>query len=504
MSYNNTTKTKSTSNPYFILFLVIYFIVLIYLADKVYIWEDESYSLHTSSHNLSEVIRLSYNFEGQPPFYFALLSLWRLINSSIFFARLLSVVFIGCAAYFFKRLASLFTEKNDTRWMVIIFLLNPFTVWAALEIRLYALVILLSTISIYYFLLYYLENKNKYLYILLFSSLIALYTQYFFLFLILAFGSCLLAYKGWKRFLKFILYFVPVILLFLPNFIFIPDQLSMAQTHLDVNTKHLFDVLRTPQDFILALTSPHFKQWARWVIKIPFILFFLFAFYKLITSKTIQYSFYKNILKVILFLIIVCMLLYIVLVPSLSLIFQEKYMIITFSLFILLFSVFKILRWKNAIYLGVSLYFIGLLNIIYKYPEKTYNFKDVSNYIQKVELNQEPILFYGKSILPPFQYYYKGKNPLFPLPPINYDKDYYEERITDTSDLEREIESINSKANSFILVTESITGFKYKDSLSKEMIEKSLKDSYHITVDTTIYSRNSDNFLRIQRLQKKW
>ncbi len=504
MSNNNTTKTKSTGNPYFILFLVIYFIALIYLADKLYIWEDESYSLHTSSHNFSEVIRLSYNFEGQPPFYFALLSLWRLINSSIFFARLLSVVFIGCAAYFFQRLASLFTEKNDTRWMVIIFLLNPFTVWAALEIRLYALVILLSTISIYYFLLYYLENKNKYLYILLFSSLIALYTQYFFLFLIIAFGSSLLAYKGWKRFLEFILYFVPVILLFLPNFIFIPDQLSMAQTHLDVNTKHLFDVLRTPQDFILALTSPHFKQWIRWVIKIPFILFFLLAFYKLITSKTIQYSFYKNILKVILFLIIVCMLLYIVLVPSLSLIFQEKYMIITFSLFILLFSVFKILRWKNAIYLGVSLYFIGLLTIIYKYPEKTYNFKDVSNYIQKVELNQEPILFYGKSILPPFQYYYKGKNPLFPLPPINYDKDYYEERITDTSDLKREIESINSKAHSFILVTESITGFKYKDSLSKEMIEKALKDSYHITVDTTIYSRNSDNFLRIQRLQKKW
>lgn len=503
LNYKINSRKKTSGSFYYFLFLVIYFLFLLYLANKVYIWEDESYSLHTSSHNLYEVITLSYNFEGQPPFYFALLSIWRLIDSSIFFARLLSVVFIGCAAYFFQRLSSLVTEKNDSRWMAVLFLLNPFTVWAALEIRLYALVILLSTISVYYFLLYYLENKNKYLYILLATTLIGLYTQYFFVFLITSFALCLFVFKDWKKCLNFCLYFIPVIVLFLPNFIFIPDQLSMAQTHLDVNTKLLFEVIRTPQDFVLALSTFHLNQAIRWIIKIPFILLFLFAFSKLINNKTSSDSFYKEILKVIILLILVCMILYIILVPSLSLIFQEKYMTITFSLFLLLFSVLKILPWKKFIYLVISLYFIALVAIKYKYPEKTFNYEKVSKYIQKVELKNEPILFFGKSILPPLQYYYKGDNPLLTLPPLKYDKDYYEERIKDTIDLNRQIDSINTKTNSYLLVTESIVSFKYKQSLTREMIQKSIKDHYQVTLDSTFNSRNSNHFLRVQRLEKE-
>ncbi len=496
-------RKKTSGNIYYFLFLVVYFLILVYLANKIYIWEDESYSLHTSSHNLYEVIKLSYNFEGQPPFYFALLSIWRLIDSSIFFARLLSVIFIGCAAYFFQRLASLFTGKYDTRWMVVIFLLNPFTVWAALEIRLYALIILLSTISIYYFLRYYLEDKNKYLFILLVTTLIGLYTQYFIAFLITSFAFCLLVFKGWKRSLRFCLYFIPVIVLFLPNFIFIPDQLSMAQTHLDVNTKLLFDVLRTPQDFIMALSMFTLNQAIRWIIKIPFILLFVFAFSKLIKTKNSSDSSYKEILKVIILLIAVCMILYLILVPSLSLIFQEKYMIITFSLFLLLFSLLKILPWKNYIYPVISLYFIALMMVKYKYPEKTFNYEKVSEFIQKVELKNEPILFFGKSILPPFEYYYKGDNPLLTLPPLKYDKDYYEERIKDTTDLNTQIDSINTKTNSYLLVTESIVSFKYKQHLTREMIQKYIKDNFLVTLDSTFKSRNSNRFLRVQRLEKE-
>ena len=150
----------------------------------------------------------------------------------------------------------------------------------------------------------------------------------------------------------------------------------------------------------------------------------------------------------------------------------------------------------------MSIYFIVIIIIKYQYPEKTYDFKTVSNYIQKVELKKEPIVFYGKSILPPFQYYYKGSNQLFTLPPLVYDKDYYEERIKDTAEFNKEIKTIDSPTNSYLLITESITGFKYKPAMSKEMIQKSIKDRYTISLDTTIKSRNSDNFLRIERLEK--
>ena len=491
------------SRIYFILFLVVYFIVLLYLANKVFIWEDESYSLHTSANKLSKVISLSYTFEGQPPVYFVLLAIWRSVNSGIFFARLLSIIFIAGSAFYFKKLTALFTKNNDNKWLVVVFLLNPFTVWAALEIRLYALVILLSTIIIYYFFRYFIVGRKKDLVILLAFSLFGLYTQYFIGFLVTSFAVTLLIFKGRQSFVQFCLYCIPVAILFLPNFIFLPDQLSMARTHLQVNAAHIFDVLRTPQDFLLSLNTISLPQFARWLIKIPLLLLFLLAFFKLLNEKNNFTSSYLQLLKVVLLILFVCVLLYIILVPLLSLIFQEKYMIMTFSTFTLFYSLWEVLPWKKIAYTLISVYFVCLLAIKYQYPEKTYNFNQVAHFIEKVELKNEPILFYGKSIVPPFEYYYKGANPLFPLPPINYDKNYYEERITDTTDLIKQIESINYPSNSFLLVTESITGFKYKQSLTKALIEKALYNRYNVIFDSTFYSRNSENYLHIQRLGRK-
>lgn len=138
----------------FYIFLIGYGIGIIFLAYRLNLWEDESYSMHTSSNNLIDVIRLSYDFEGQPPFYFVILSIWRHINPGIFFARLLSTISIGISAFYFYRLVRLVSGADSSRWMIVIFLLNPFSVWAALEIRLYSLAILLSTILVYYFFLF--------------------------------------------------------------------------------------------------------------------------------------------------------------------------------------------------------------------------------------------------------------------------------------------------------------------------------------------------------------
>ena len=177
------TRKVEWRNLIFYGFIIVYSISLIFLSFKLNISIDEAYSLHTTSNNLSTVIKQAYDFEGQSPFYFLLLAIWRHINSGIFFARLLSLVFIGFSGYFFLRLVRLVSGRESSRWMLVIFLLNPFTVWAGLEIRLYALAIFLSIILIYYFFRFYIENKNKHLYLFLIISLIGLYTQYFFIFL---------------------------------------------------------------------------------------------------------------------------------------------------------------------------------------------------------------------------------------------------------------------------------------------------------------------------------
>ncbi|MEO7834860.1 MAG: hypothetical protein ABIR50_06040 [Ginsengibacter sp.] len=134
---------------------------------------------------------------------------------------------------------------------------------------------------------------------------------------------------------------------------------------------------------------------------------------------------------------------------------------------------------------------------------KSYDFKKVSSYIKSIETEKEPILFYGKTILPPFEYYYYGTNKLYGLPAITYDKHYYEERIKDTTVFINSIDKILSSKNSFILVTESIDGFKYESKMTKEMIQKSLFNHFYITLDSSFKSPNSNNTLRVQKLEKK-
>ena len=119
-----------SKNLIFLGFLVIYTASLLYLSNELVIWQDDTFTLHTTANNLSLVIRQSYNFEGQPPVYFILLSIWRKLDQGIFFARLFSLLFIGLAAYFFHRVVRLVFGDDSARWLLIIFLLNPFTIWA--------------------------------------------------------------------------------------------------------------------------------------------------------------------------------------------------------------------------------------------------------------------------------------------------------------------------------------------------------------------------------------
>ena len=113
-------KKKYTNNA-FNLFIILYSIVLIFLAYYVNIWEDEAYTLNTTSNNLSGVISESYRFEGQPPAYFVLLSFWRLIHPGIFTARLFSVLCIGLTVYVLNRILSLVSDLKYPNWIIVIF-----------------------------------------------------------------------------------------------------------------------------------------------------------------------------------------------------------------------------------------------------------------------------------------------------------------------------------------------------------------------------------------------
>ena len=504
------TKKIAWKNLIFYGFILFYSLLLIFLCDKLNIWEDESYSLHTTSNNLGTVITQSYNFEGQPPFYFLLLAIWRHINSGIFFARALSLIFIGFSSYFFYQLVRVVSGFEYSRWMLIIFLLNPFTVWAGLEIRLYSLVIFLSTILIYYFFRFYIENKNKYLYLFLFISLIGLYTQYFFALEIAALAGSLLIFKGWKTFFKLCLYLIPVIVLFIPNLFFVNQQVGMLQSHkLEYSMiKRISVVLHSPQNLMLALDYVEFPVGINRGIRIIFILITSYAYIKVYKKQRAAYNAYFEKINVVAFSVLTLIFLYCVLIAITGIIFQLKYLAIILPLFILIFTLVKEYSffYSNLIYAIISAYYISLLIVGYKNPIKNYDYESAGKYLNKIGRSKEPVLLYDKSLLPPFAYYYTGPNLLIPLPALNYDNNYYEENITDTFELKKAIENINSPTKSYILMTDmpdNYDGYKYTFNMTPKMIDKCLKTSYNVTLDTLFLGENKNHTLRIRRLEIK-
>lgn len=504
--FANTPKEKSFNKLIFIGFLFFYTCILLYLCYRVTIWEDESYSLITSSQKILKVIASSYDFEGQPPVYFVLLALWRTIDSGIFFARLFSIVSIGVASYFFYQIIIQISDKINPKWMVILFLLNPFTVWAALEIRLYAFLIFLSTTAIYFFIRYFKQSDNKYLYFFLINCLVGIYTQYFFAFLIISLALFSLLFKTRKFFVKLCLYLIPVAILSLPNLAFLPNQLSMVQSHkIDyLGMESALTVLHSIPRLIIGIEIvPGYHLRLLIGTSYFFVLTLTYLiFLKKYNSKNLPIlKIFTNIVYTVSFLVI----LFVLSVLFTGIFYRDKYMTIAFPLFMLLFLVFQLYKpfIRNTINSIISIYFLLLLLLRYSYPIKEYNFPEVARVIDKIEQRKEPILFYNKNLLPPFRFYYHGKNELYALPPLKFDHTYYDDNIKDTSELKFEIKKIDPSNNSFILITNNISSFKYNLHLNNRIINDFFKSNYNIKFDTTILGRNENQNLRIRRLVNK-
>ena len=130
---------------YFPFFLILaHLAVTLPLAYCLNVWMDEASTLYTTQNGFFQTFQNVFADEKQAPLYFLLLSLWRALDGSIFFARLLSIIFSCLAIRFFYDLTLRFFGETRARFVSVLFALHPFLIWASLEIRGYSLVILLS------------------------------------------------------------------------------------------------------------------------------------------------------------------------------------------------------------------------------------------------------------------------------------------------------------------------------------------------------------------------
>lgn len=184
--------------------IILHLIVALPLAYFLNIWVDEASSLYTTERGVFFAFQNALADEKQAPLYFWILSLWRSIDGSILFARILSIIFSLLAIKFFFNLARKLFDEKTSFFITAFFAIHPYLFWASLEIRVYSLVIFLSVLWLDLFFDNFLNRadakmpKGKDFWFIL-LSIAALYTNYYLGFLLVGGFFALFVLQKWRE-----------------------------------------------------------------------------------------------------------------------------------------------------------------------------------------------------------------------------------------------------------------------------------------------------------------
>ena len=284
--FNNFSFNKSSLSVIFL-----HLLITINLSYFLNIWADESFTLQTTSKSIGYAYKQALFFESQAPFYFCLLSIWRSLSNSIFWARIFSVLCITITLILIPFLSRNFFEKINPTVILIIVAFNPFVIWAATEIRCYALVILLSALLLLLFYKVFFCDEISIFSIGAYTvvSIIALYTQYYLGFLLFSNAVVLLLFKKWKPLVNYFLSMAIVLIAFLP---IVFELMNQVNTLIDYD----IGILSPLEKLKVIITRYEDYLWSRndlppesrWILR--FIVLFLGLFTIIKKNKYLKVS----------------------------------------------------------------------------------------------------------------------------------------------------------------------------------------------------------------------
>lgn len=241
--------------------IILHLIITLPLAYVLNIWVDEASTLYTTEHGFFYAFHSALFNEKQAPLYFWILSVWREISGSIFWARIPSIVFSLLAIKFFYGLARKFFGGRAAAFVIAVFALHPFLIWASLEIRVYSLVILLSILLLKFFFEGYVDqtgdskrqSRAQVFYTL--TALAAVYTNYYLGFLLVGNFLALVVYRRWREAKRYFTHMLMVGAALLPLLWAIARQFAVNTDRFQTD-KSLFVGLRFLWNHFLTFMLP--------------------------------------------------------------------------------------------------------------------------------------------------------------------------------------------------------------------------------------------------------
>lgn len=491
--------------------IALHLAVVLPLAARLNIWLDEAWTMQTTARGFSFAWREAIVAEHQAPLYFAFMSLWRALDDSLFFARFFSTLCIAATIALLPALLKRFAPRageNDSRGLQIllpfVFAVHPYSIWASLEARVYALLIFLSALLLLVWFDAYAappsENnrkKTQAFYVLL--AAVALYTNYYLGFLLFANACALLALRRWKTFAVYVAQMSAVGLVFLPLVFAVKQQF-------DVNA----DYFREPVPFVETVKLV-------WSVSNQFLLpsaeWDAIAFWRVLAARLAALALFflivRNFRRIeppTFALAVVAAVVAAFLMTAYFLMGIEYAQLRHCAAFFVPLVLFAAVLIANLsvrrgwlVWLALFLIFAPTrLYSEYAPLKKNGDWSRVAEFIAQNEAENEPIATFQIHDAIPLGYVYHGKNPILRAEPLDdiapEDKPLSPDRWR--RQIEKLLAEIPANQERFWLVTESYCGDEIK-SIECEPLENFARENYTVEKSADFYMR------RVRLLRRK-
>jgi len=480
--------------------VAVHIVLAILLSATLSVWVDESYSMAATSGTFAEMLHQADRFEGQPPVYFAILWVWRCINESVFWGRMLSVVFSVLAIIVSARVVRLVLSKIHPGFVIVPISVHPLTVYAATELRVSSLLLFISAVLLFLYVKAFLEYDfdRRYLLAYGFVSLVALYTHQYFGFLLVANACALFGVGRWRPLAWYMAAMAIVGLLYVPEALSVVHQVQMHEVHTPTNRGWigmLLSMIERGFRYALPIQGvPFIEMTPSRKLFIPLIL--------VLGAGAVLFRRRRSITPIFLALWIS--------LAGLALAFTIATSVLgvtppkphhTATLFLLVhlcvFGVIQLfanpMQWRVAAVWSCVATICGFMALVdtYKPGAKTGDWKRVASYIEAHEREGQPIVVFIAESALPLAYYYHGANMLVPIPQAEDFKAYdmREQVLHGPGDIEAALQTAEPRGDTMWVVTgcDANTCNWLGIDFRIEVLEAYLADHYTLEDDTHFF-----------------
>ena len=405
-------------NYLYLLVIVIALLVSVVTLSVQSIRLDESQSIWVATKSFEQIFQLDAQ-DVLVPFYEVLLHVWmQFFGSSVLAARSLSFLFFLITLPVLYKLARETSNQRVAIITITLFSLSPFIMWYSSEARMYSLFAFVTTLNHLFFVrMCRSEGKGSKVGYLI-TTILGLYTHYFFIFLL----ATQFFYLVWRIVTKqprstyvMLVFFIIMVLAglcFAPWFLYFLSMGAASNSQPLIPPPTSYNVFQAFINFLFGFQSNSIQSMlvALWPI---FVLTFFFIFTKREekAGESINYFAFATFLPVIL----------IFLGSYLRPIFLTRYLIlITPTLFILIAWIFSgyYKQGSRIVFGGLFLVMFGLLvyqNISTTTPLKE-DYAGVSQYLESTASPTDIILVSAPFTVYPVEYTYQGNTKIATIP----------------------------------------------------------------------------------------